>query len=153
MSIDPIFDEKNEVKSSIIKWGKVGDWFKGTLVDDTRLVPNRLSPNKGDQRVYELKAQGGSFHNIIDKVVQENSIEVKAGEFWSIFAGKVMQSMLRNIKIGQIIGFRFTKEKENSQPGYNATKIIKVYPGAMDPDYHGETASDMSANLDAFDEQ
>lgn len=145
--VDSIFDDKNEVKSKTIKWGKVEDWFKGTLTDDTRLVPNRLSPDKGDQRVYEFLAHGGSFHNIIDKVVDAEPTVVNKGEFWTIFANKTMQSMLRSTKIGQVIGFRFVaEEKTNPAPGMNATKIVKVYRGEMDPEYKGEQVGDETVN-------
>lgn len=140
--MDDIFDPKNQVKATTLKFGKIGDWFKGTLTDDTRVAPNRLNPDKGDQRVYQFKAKGGSFHGINNKVVDAEPTECKEGEFWQVYAGKVMQSQLRNAKIGQIVGFRFDSEKAPTQPGHSPTKVINVYLGAMDPDYQGESAAD-----------
>ena len=140
---DAIFDPKNEVKQSIIKFGKVGDWIKGTLTDDTRIVPNKLNPAKGDQRVYEFKIKGGQFHDINDKVVDDEPTVLNVGDFYVIYGNKVMQSQLKNSKIGQVIGIRFSDSKPNSQPGYDDTKIIRVYLGEMDPEYQGESACDI----------
>ena len=51
----------------------------------------------------------------------------------------------RNIKGASIIvkdGFRFAELKESKTPGFDDTKIIKVYVGGMDPTYQGETSRD-----------
>lgn len=144
MDDDALFNEKNEVKPeyNTLAWGKIGDWFKGTLTDDTRTMKSKFPPYEV-QTVFEFKAHGGSFHDIVNKVVQEKPTEVKAGEFWSHIVGKpALLAQLKKAKLGQIIGFRFTELKESKTPGFDAAKIIKVYLGGMDPEYQGEGAND-----------
>ena len=137
---DP-FDGMNEAKSTIMKFGKVGDWFKGTLTDNTREIENTLS-GKGDmQRIFEFKGIGGSLHGITNKVVNETPDEITPGTFYSFFAKSFMKDQLKAAKIGQIIGLRFTEEKKATKPGFNNTKIIKVYFGEMDPEYKGEDST------------
>lgn len=143
--LDELFDEKNEqkVKYNNIKFGKIGDWFKGTLTDNTRQIVNNLSPKKEMQTIYEFKAKGGSFHDIIKKQVQADATIITPDEFWSYITSKpsIIQQ-LKNAKIGQVIGLRFTEMKEAKTPGFDDAKIIKVYLGEMDPEYQGETNHD-----------
>jgi hypothetical protein len=136
--MDEIFDEKNEqkVEYNNIKFGAVGDWFKGTLTDNTRQIPNNLSQKKEMQTVFEFKAKGGSFHDIVKRKVDEKPTEIKAGEMWSFITGKpAMLMQLKNAKLGQIVGLRFSELKEATQAGWDDAKIIKVYLGAQDPDF------------------
>ncbi len=142
---DP-FGGMNEVKIEYnnIKFGKVGDWFKGTLCDNTKQMKNQLSQVGEMQTVFEFKAHGGSLHQIIEKKVQDNATEVRKGEFYSFISGKqAILSQMKKAKIGQVIGLRFAEEIKNKQPGFDATKVIKVFLGEMDPEYQGESAGDM----------
>ena len=142
---DPIFNEENEVKVEYnnLKWGKVGDWFRGTLVDNTRQIPNNLSPKKELQTIFEFKAHGGSFHDIVKKQVSPTPTAIEVGQFWSLITSKpAMLNQLKKAALGQIVGLKFSELKETSTPGYDDAKIIKVYLGGMDPTYQGETASD-----------
>lgn len=149
MTTDPIFNEENKVRTSAIKWGKVGDWLKGTLVDNTREVPNTLSDKDEMQRIFEFKIHAGQFHNIVDRVVDEKPTVLEAGHFWSVYAKPGLAQQMRNLKIGQVVGLKFAKELDPKVKGYNKTKVIEVYPGAMDPDYKGEQAGDsMAAGVD-----
>lgn len=135
--------EEVKVEYNTIKFGEVGDWFKGTLTDNTRQLVNNLSPKKEMQTVYEFKAQGGSLHLVINKKVQAEATEIQKGDFWSLITSKpAILSQLKNAKFGQTIGFRFTETIKNKQPGFDDTKVIKVYLGEMDPDYQGETSAD-----------
>lgn len=134
--------EEVKVEYKTLAWGKVGDWFKGTLTDKSRTVKSKYPPFE-DNTVFEFKAHGGSFHDIKQKVVQEEATECKEGEFWSMITGKpALLSQLRNVKIGQIVGFRFSEMKPSKQEGYDDAKIIKVLIGDMDPNYQGETNAD-----------
>lgn len=126
-----------------LKFGKVGDWFKGTLTDNTRQIKNNLSKEGEMQTVYEFKAIAGSFHNIVDKVVDDTPTTVVKGDFWTLISGKVaIVSQLKQAKIGQVIGLRFAESIKNKQPGFDNTKVIKVLLGEMDPEYQGETSRD-----------
>lgn len=138
---DP-FDGMNEAKRPQVKFGKVGDWFKGTIVDNTREIPNKLSSKNEMQLICEFKMNGGSFHNIEEKVVAAEPTEILKGEFYSLFAKGMVKAQLERAKIGQVIGLRFAEERPPSQPGFNPTKIIKVFLGEMDPEYQGESAAD-----------
>lgn len=143
--VDP-FAGMNEVKTSTIKWGKVGNWFKGTLTDNTRQQQNQLSKDKEMQAVYEFKIAGGSFNGINpDKSISPDPTVLEAGSFWTVYGKGAVQGQMRNAKLGQIVGMRFVEEKASKQPGFNPTKVIKVFLGDMDPTYQGETAADFSS--------
>lgn len=138
---DELFDEKNEVKIeyNTIKFGKVGDWFKGTLVGNTRQMANVLSATKEMQTVFEFKTISGSFHNIVDRVPVAEVTEPIVGDVYSYISGKqAILNQMKDAKIGQIVGLKYTETKPASQPGYAATKIIKVYLGEMDAEYKAE---------------
>lgn len=139
---DP-FAGMSESKRPQVKFGRVGDWFKGTVVDNTREIENKLSAKREMQTIYEFKGLGGVFHNIVDKVVSAEETAIKPGEFYSFFAKGLVKAQLKNAKLGQIIGLRFREERKATQPGFNDTKIIEVWLGDMDPDYSGETSSDV----------
>lgn len=146
-TMNPAFDGMQQPSSSIIKFGKVGDWFKGVLTSKEKEIPNKLSKEKEMQTVFEFKALGGSFHDIVNKVPASTPTIVEAGEFYSFFGKGFTQTQLKKAKLGQIVALSFSEERPASQPGYNATKIIDVYLGAMDPNYQGEQNGD---NLSGF---
>jgi hypothetical protein len=131
-----------EATRPTIKFGKPGDWVRATVVDNTRQVENTLSAKHEMQTVYEFKIQGGQFHNIVDKVAAADPTPLEKGSFWAYFAKGVVHSQLKNAKIGQIIGLKFIEEKPSTRPGFNPTKVIKVFLGEVDPEYQGESATD-----------
>ena len=136
------FNGMEEVRLNQIKFGKVGDWIRGTLTDNTREIENKLSGKHEMQTIYEFKILGGSFHNIVDKVPQPEATIPVVGDYYSYFAKGVTRNQLRKAKLGQIVGLRFDEDRPSNQPGFNNTKIIKVYLGEMDPDYQGEQGLD-----------
>lgn len=149
MTEDALFNEGNEVKIQYktIKFGQVGDFVKGTLTGNTKQMKNELSAKGEMQTVFEVKVQAGSLHLIHDKVVDAEPTVLVPGEFWSYITGKpVMLDMLKGIKIGQIVGLRMTELKKSKKPGFNDTKIVKVYPGQMDDTYQGESGADGQPN-------
>lgn len=138
---DP-FAGMSEVKSSFVQWGAIGDWVKGTLVS-VREVDSRLPGKEGEkQNIYEILAAGGSFHAINeDKTVAKEATTIEAGAYWNVGGKPAIDNAMRNIKVGQIIGFRFAEEKKSTTKGFNATKVIKVIAGGMDPEYKGQDSS------------
>ena len=142
--IDPMDGmEEQKVVYHNIKFGKIGDWFRGVLVDNTRQIQNNLSKTKEMQTIYEMKAIGGLFHDIVKKQVAAEPTVPVEGEFWSFITSKpAIVQQLKGCVPGQIIGFRFAETKESKTAGFDDTKIIKVYVGGMDPNYQGETARD-----------
>jgi hypothetical protein len=142
-TLNPEFDGMQEPSGSIIKFGKVGNWFKGVVTANEKQVPNKLKAGgKEMQTIYEFKALGGSYNDIINKIPQEKVTVVVPGEFYSYFAKGFTDSLLKKAKLGQIVGLSFTEERKATQPGYSDTKIIKVFLGGMDPNYQGEQAGD-----------
>lgn len=144
-AVDPLAG-MDDVKSNWVTWGKIGDWIKGTLVA-IREVENRMQGREGEmQKVYEIQAEGGSFHDIDEnKKVVETPTIINAGEFWQI-GGKVgIDAQLRNIKLGTIVGFRFADEIPNKVKSYNPAKQIKVRTGGADPNYNGQSSQDQEA--------
>lgn len=100
-----IFDKDNKVTSVYWKYPNVGDKIEGTYID-RRVGTNRLKPGE-EQIVYTLKTPEGIITDVYGK------------------AG--IDAQMKNVKLGQIIGFEFTEEKPPSQPGHSATKIVQVY--------------------------
>lgn len=144
---DPIYDEKNEVKKKVIKFGKVGDSFKGTLLGK-KLVEVRTDKGPVKKYVYEFQAHGGSFHdsskdNPLIPVEEETAVE--SGEYCSLWSrGQIFDDDMRRAKPGMIVAYRFTGTNP-AKPGKQAAKIVKIYIGGVDPNYMGENAEDVVA--------
>lgn len=100
-----IFDDNNKVTSNYWKYDTVGDKIEGTYID-RRVTTNRLKPD-AEQIVYTLKQPDG----IVTDVYGKPGIDAQ----------------MKNVKLGQIIGFEFKEEKEATVPGHNNTKIVQVY--------------------------
>lgn len=137
-----------EIKPMVIKWGKVGDWCRGTLSQATKGESNyggKIEP----QLMCEFIASGGSFHNLTKKedgtiVVDEQPTIIEPGSICSLYVkGKKIDQMQR-VSIGQIFGVRFTELKEAKTVGYNAAKILKFLVGPMDEHYQGQTGADVA---------
>lgn len=145
---DDFFNDKNQVKSNWVKWGKVGDCIKGTLVAIRE--HNSMFPGKEGTKVkvYELLGHNGSFHATDDdKKAIEPPIMINEGEYWMVGGKPGIDNQMRNVKIGQIIGMKFTDSKPAKTKGLNALKIIKVFVGGMDPNYMGQTSADQETGL------
>lgn len=141
---DPIWGEGNKVKAEYktLAWGKPGDYFKGVLTDNGSKEVKSKYPPFEMQKIFEFKAIGGAFHNIVNKVVDVEPTECIAGDFWSVIPKAAMLAQLKKAKIGQIVGLRFTEEKKSKTEGYNDAKIVNVFLGEMDPTYQGESGAD-----------
>ena len=141
-----MLNDLKEVKAGWIKFGKVGDWIRGTLAD-VREMDSQMKPGE-KVKVYEFVAQGGAFHYFKKEsgaiVVDPEPTILDTGSIWIVGGKPGIDDKMRNVKIGQIFGMRFQEEKPNKKnPSYNPTKVIKVLVGEMDKDYHGQTAADV----------
>ncbi len=138
---DP-FAGMQEVPSNWVKWGKVGDWIKGTFTSK-REVESTMPGKEGEkQTIYEIFTDSGSFHNIDEnkKVADEPTI-ISKGSYWNI-GGKIgIEAQMRNVKPGTIIAMRFTEEIPSKTRGFNPTKKVQVLVGGIDPDYHGQDST------------
>lgn len=122
------FDEANEVTSNFVSFNvPLEDKIMGTLIA-IREVKSTLPSKAGKmEKVYDLKADYGSFHKLDKKKkIIEEPVVVGAGEVWSV-SKESLDASMRNVKLGQKVGFKFMEEKEAKQPGFNPAKIIKVF--------------------------
>lgn len=150
--MDP-FEGMNEVPSQWIKFSKIGDYVKGTLTD-VREMESRIPGKEGTKtRVYELQVDSGQFHTSENKldangnkitIVSETPYVMTKGEFWLVGGKESIDNQMRNVRKGQIVGFRLSEIKPSKTPGFAAQKVIKVLVGGMDPEYMGQSAGDAS---------
>lgn len=143
--------EWKEAKSDTVSWGKVGDFIEGTLVRvDKKDVKDDV---KGivTKNVYEIKADGGSFHTTDDK---KNPIEppviCEAGDYFTVWGGKTaLDNGMTKTKIGQKVRILFAEESEPTKKGYSGFKLMKVFTGPMDESWLAEQSSKEDAGVEA----
>lgn len=132
---DDLFSEDNKAKSNWMRWNKVGDFIKGTLMAKTQ------KPARDDysaQEVLELKVK-------VPYKMNEEMIEVGEGEYINVgfSVDKVyVINRIKRAKVGQIVGFRFESEQPSQKKGYAPAKSIEVYLGDMDSDYQTDVIKD-----------
>jgi hypothetical protein len=138
-----VFDGMKEVKAAFVKFSKIGDWCKGTFIGK-RVIPSNLNPGTM-QTLYDFKMHAGEFHQLDPDTKQliETPVVIESGTYWTVSGKKAIDDAMRNIKEGQIVGFKFEKINPNKNKAFNPTKVIKVLEGAMDPDFMGESADDI----------
>jgi len=122
-------DESNEVTSNWVKFNvPLEDKVFGTLISK-RQMKSSIPGKEGELVwVYEMKADSGSFHDIDDKkVVIPEPITINAEEIWSVGGKTGIDTQMRNIKLGQKIGFKFIDEKPSKTKGFAPAKNIRVY--------------------------
>jgi|TARA_R100000789_G_C3022233_1_gene153761 hypothetical protein len=127
--IDNWDDESNEVQSNWVKfYVPLEDKILGTLIAKRTMKSTIPGKEAEDVNVYELKADLGSFHvkDDDDKIVAE-PVKINAGEIWSIGGKNSIDIQMRNIKVGQKVGFKFIDEKPSKTKGFAPAKNIKVY--------------------------
>lgn len=123
------FDEENIVQSNWIKFNvEQEDKIMGTLIA-IREMKSTLPGKEGEiVKIYELKADYGSFHELDEKkkivpepiVVEENSI-------WSIGGKPIIDRQMTNVRVGQKVGFKFTEEQPSKTKGFAPAKVVKVF--------------------------
>lgn len=133
-SADP-FEGMDKSDSGVLKFGKVGDYFKGVLVTINNEMPNKLSAKGDMQRVFEFTTLVASFHAIEKKKVAESPTTPAVGELYAYFAKGMTKRKLEGAKLGQEVGLRFAEEKPNKDPSLNDTKVIEVYLGKMNEEW------------------
>lgn len=126
-----------EVKATIISWGKVGDYIEGTLTD---IRVREVQDNKKGlvrKNVYEIKADGGVYHEIDDqRNPVEPAIKCEPNDYYKVWGGKdIIDDGMRKAKIGQKVKIMFTEEGEPKKKGYSGFKLINVYRGTMDTEW------------------
>lgn len=132
---DKYFSSENEVKSNWIKFGKVGDWFKATLLE-VREIDSVFQPDT-KVTVYDIKVHTGEFHDMDDnKQPIDPPITLEKGQYYSLGGKPGINTQLRNVKVGQVFGAKFLELIPSKTKGFNASKSIKIYTdGTIDPEY------------------
>lgn len=127
MNQDEIFSDSNLAPNNWIKFSKIGDNIFGTLTA-VREIKSTLPGKEGEMnKVYEIKADGGLWHDTKDKQVMEPAIEVKPGETWNVGGGLSVDRGLQNAKIGQKVAIKFTEERPSIKKGFNPFKVKQVW--------------------------
>lgn len=121
---DDFFRDENVAKSSWMKFSKVGDKIKGTLLSRTvKLAVDGFN----EQIVYEILA---------DKVVIDGADQQTGVWNCGFDVGKkYVHNRMKNIKNGFKVGYLFKDEIPSKTKGYSAAKSIEVFVGELDPNY------------------
>lgn len=114
--------DENEATNNFLKWGEVEDYVLGTLISKKQ-VPSTLPDKKGElQYIYEIKPSEGLYHT-----EDGEEVALEAGEIINVGGRAMYNSRMARVKLGQIVGLKFTEELPSKTKGYNPTKLIKVY--------------------------
>jgi len=114
-----IIDDKNAMKGNWWKPKQVNDQIEGTLIGK-RMVPNSLGG--GEQNAYDLKVK--------ESLISEGETKEGNNEVWTVFGKPGIDAQMRYVKLGQVIGFKFTEKIPAKRPGMNDTHKIQVYADA-----------------------
>jgi len=145
--MNEIFNDDNQISSAFVAWGKVDDYFVGTLTDKSRESDDKYNPGE-KQKLYDFKMKEGKFHTMDEKnnPVEEATV-INAGEDYTVGGRKALDAQLRNIKVGTIIGMKFVEEIPPKDKGNYPTKSIKVFTtGQIDPDFMEGAGKEVSTD-------
>lgn len=113
------------VAGQFISWDKPGLTVNGILIDVKYKVPSTEYPDKL-QTVYTLQLEDGR--------------EVRV-------ARDCIDAAMKKVAIGQWVGLFYSEDVPAKKKGNKPFKLIKVYPGPMDPKFMANT------NVDAFEKE
>jgi hypothetical protein len=119
----------NEVQSNWVKFNvPIEDKVFGTLIAKRTMKSQIPGQENEDVAIYELKADMGSFHNVDDKkAVIAEPVTINAGEIWSVGGKNSIDVQMRNVIVGQKVGFKFMDEKPSKTKGFAPAKSIKIF--------------------------
>lgn len=123
-----------EIKAKNFKFGAMGDYLKGTLLDVTKTT----SPDAYGKLsyIYKVKGKEGSFYGSTKNektgkfVMDAEPTIVNDGEEYVFFVATdkgVTIGAMKDVKIGQKFMIKFTELKPTTKG--NDAKIIKVFAG------------------------
>lgn len=120
--------DENEAQNNFLKWGDVGDFIFGTLVSKKQ-VPSTLEDRKGEmQWVYEFKVKEGQYHEMDkNKAPIGDPIVLEPGDIISVGGRAMYDSRMSRVKIGQMVGLKFTELLPAKSKSRSDTKMIKTY--------------------------
>jgi len=77
-------------------------------------------------------------------VVDKDTTQLEPGSIWIIGGKAGIDAQMRNVKIGQTFGMRFSEERPSKNKTFSPSKVIKVLVGPMDEHYQGQTGADVA---------
>lgn len=123
------FSDEYVPSSNWFKFEEVGNSIKGTLVD--RYDKESKDETMPDQVIFVLRK------------CEVNGEKMNPEEEWNVGIKKsntYILSRMKNVKLGQRVGFLFEKEIEPSRKGMHPAKSIKPFAWGMDEDYESMVA-------------
>ena len=124
MAMPKDFEGGVEVQSNWMKFEKIGDSVKGTMLEH-KTVPS-TNPTFPDQEVYVIRKADGNLVNVGISLKKSGTI-----------------ARLNSVQPGMIVGILFESETAPTTKGFAAAKNLKVVTFGMDPAFKQEQ--------DAFD--
>jgi len=112
LEVNPFGDGfKESTAGEFVKWSKIGQQIKGIFVESY----NTMSELTGKPAIIYI-------------------LENEAGEPFRIGSrGKFFDMAMRKIVSGQWVGFLYHSDIPSKKKGFNAMKLVKIYPGTIDP--------------------
>lgn len=146
---DPLFNEANKAQSALMKFNKIGDAFKGTLIEKKK---QRSTFKDGEiQNFYKFIVHGGEYHNLDDnKQLIDEPVQLVKGTTIGLWGKPQLDDVLLGLKIGQIVGIRLSERKKPAKAGNYPTNVYSIYPGGMDEEYMGQQSDDMPSEEPPF---
>lgn len=130
-----------EVKSKNFRFGKIGDFLKGTLLEVYKMPkPDRFNKIA---TIYRVRAKEGTFlgstkDETTGKFVDDKEQTIiEEGEEYTFFATGVLVGQMKSVKLGQKFMVKFTDLKPSTKG--NDAKIKKVFAATDD---HGQPIMD-----------
>lgn len=125
-----VINDRNRVSGfgTSMKFNEIGDKIEGTLIDKRlATVPKYMVPTVMEEKmVYELNVKkGGSI------TINKETRVLDTDEKWAVW-GKPegrsgVDTQMKTVKLGQIVGFVFEGYKPNPKFPKNPTHVIQVY--------------------------
>jgi len=150
-----MFSEENEVKSAWVSWGKPGDNVVGTLISRTQRE-NTIGGKTEMQTIYEIKSSKGEFHPLKQDdngnyVPEEKPVVIEEGQIYNVGGKSAIDSQMRNVKIGQILGMKFMESVPAKEKGRYPTKVVKIFTtGEMDEEFLKELEEEAAKDPNNF---
>lgn len=115
------FSDENIPQANWMKFSAIGDTIKGTFIGKQFKEGQNNMP---DQEVFELTN------------VEVNGKKVDGNWYAPIKATNTfVLNRVKPVKVGQLIGFKYTADIESKVKGNHAAKSITPYLGGMDESY------------------
>lgn len=120
--------------SNWFKFGKPGDFIKGKLISKAE-QDNRQKPGE-KQWVYEIEAEDGEFHNIVEKVVEDEATKLEVGETYLVGGKTIIDKGMRKCAISQRCIMRYLSDFKMMSG--NTAKTVEVQ---IDTNFKPEAAA------------